>query len=277
MRVTDAWLREFYDLYPRVEEEFQDALQESLNPRGPDLMYEITDRLGLRSGANAVDLGCGEGKHTIRLAERYGIVVRGLDPVERHLELAREALEVASQTTPHLKGLVQFVIGQAEAIPKDEESTDFVWCRDVLVHVEDLQAAFSEISRILRSDGYVLTYQTFGTERLEPAEAHWLWNTMGVVDTSADPVRYESAIQAAGLSVEEGINLTSEWGEWQEEASGKGRQRLLHASRLLRAPEKFIARFGQGAYDIMLGDCLWHIYKMIGKLTSRIYLLRKAS
>ena len=29
---------------------------------------------------------------------------------------------------------------------------------------------------------------------------------------------------------------------------------------------------GQG-YDIALGDCLWHIYRMIGKLSGRIYLL----
>lgn len=35
MTATDAWLREFYDLYPRVEKEFQAALDESLNPRDP--------------------------------------------------------------------------------------------------------------------------------------------------------------------------------------------------------------------------------------------------
>ncbi len=27
------------------------------------------------------------------------------------------------------------------------------------------------------------------------------------------------------------------------------------------------------AFDIKLGDCLWHIYRMIGKLSSRVYLL----
>jgi hypothetical protein len=52
---------------------------------------------------------------------------------------------------------------------------------------------------------------------------------------------------------------------------------LLHAARLLRAPERYIAQFGQVAYDIKLGDCLWHIYRMIGKLSPRIYLLSAAS
>jgi hypothetical protein len=26
-------------------------------------------------------------------------------------------------------------------------------------------------------------------------------------------------------------------------------------------------------YDIKLADCLWHVYRMIGKLSSRVYLL----
>jgi hypothetical protein len=29
----------------------------------------------------------------------------------------------------------------------------------------------------------------------------------------------------------------------------------------------------QENYDIRLGDCLWHVYRMIGKLSRRIYLL----
>ena len=46
-----------------------------------------------------------------------------------------------------------------------------------------------------------------------------------------------------------------------------------HAARLLRDPERYIARFGRQNYDIKLGDCLWHVYRMIGKLSSRVYLL----
>lgn len=34
-----------------------------------------------------------------------------------------------------------------------------------------------------------------------------------------------------------------------------------------------MTRFGKQNYDIKLGDCLWHIYRMIGKLSSRVYLL----
>ena len=30
-----------------------------------------------------------------------------------------------------------------------------------------------------------------------------------------------------------------------------------------------------GNYEIALGDCLWHVYRMIGKLAGRAYLLRR--
>ena len=50
-------------------------------------------------------------------------------------------------------------------------------------------------------------------------------------------------------------------------------RKLLHAARLLRDPQRYASRYGRGAYDIMLGECLWHIYRMIGKLRPRVYLL----
>jgi hypothetical protein len=42
---------------------------------------------------------------------------------------------------------------------------------------------------------------------------------------------------------------------------------------LLRAPERYIREFGQSAYEIMLADCLWHVYHMVGKLSARVYVL----
>jgi hypothetical protein len=40
-----------------------------------------------------------------------------------------------------------------------------------------------------------------------------------------------------------------------------------------RDPAKYIDRFGRAAYDMMLGDCLWHVYALIGKFTRRVYIL----
>ena len=178
---------------------------------------------------------------------------------------------------PELRGQIRFELGTAETIPAENASADLVWCRDVLVHVAALDQAYASCRRVLRDGGHMLVYQMFGTERLEPSEATWLWDTMGVAPESARPERTEAAIAQAGFRVEQWIELGSEWGERAEERADQGTRHLLHAARLLRAPERYVAQFGQAAYDIKLGDCLWHIYRMIGKLSPRIYLLSVAA
>jgi SAM-dependent methyltransferase len=264
-----GWLDQFYDVYPRIEDDFRAALDESLQPRGPELLYQLVDTFDLPPGAVAVDVGCGEGVHTIQLAERFRFSVTGVDPVPRHVELAAAAVGRA------LENQVQFVLGAAESLPVASGTVDLVWCRDVLVHVADLEQAYAEFQRVLRPGGRVVVYQMFGTDRLEPREAQWLWSIMGVVPESAKPRRTEAAIATAGLRLDTCTILGSEWGERAEEEAGANGRRLLYTARLLRDPERYRERFGRQAYEIMLGDCLWHVYAMIGKLERRVYLLSK--
>lgn len=266
-----AWLELSYDAFPKLEEAFHAALEVSLEPRSPDFLYELVDEMALPPNAHALDVGCGEGDHSFQLAERFGFVATGVDPVARHVEVANAELQ---QRDPLLRARVRFVPGSAETLPVESDTVDLVWCRDVLVHVADLNTAYAEFHRVLRDKGRVLVYQVFAGDRLEPGEADWFWRTMGVVPSSAAPARTEAASSAAGLRLDRYLDL--EWGEWAEEQSGKGGRRLLYAARLLRQPERYIDQFGQAAYEIMLGDCLWHVYGMIGKLRRRVYLFSKS-
>ena len=251
-----------YGEFGRIEDAFHAALDESLQPRGPDVLYELVAAFGLPAGAVAVDVGCGDGRHSFRLADRFGFTVVGVDPFA--VEAGRE----------HPR--VRFAVGAAEALPLEDESVDLVWCREALVHVADLDRAYGEFARVLRPGGRALVYEMFAGGRLEPREAASLWDALGVVATSADPARTEAAIASSGLRLDERVDLTTEWGEWAEEQDGKPGRRLLWAARLLREPSRYVARFGRDAYDVMLGDCLWHVYGMLGKLDRKAYVLSKA-
>jgi cyclopropane fatty-acyl-phospholipid synthase-like methyltransferase len=66
-------LEKDYDAFERVEDSFLRALDVSLEPRGPDLLYDLVAGLSLRPGACVIDVGCGEGRHTLTLAERFGL------------------------------------------------------------------------------------------------------------------------------------------------------------------------------------------------------------
>jgi ubiquinone/menaquinone biosynthesis C-methylase UbiE len=151
-------LEESYDEFELIEDAFLAALDESLRPRSPELLYEIVAGLQLPSGSLVVDVGCGDGRHSYRLAEGFGFSVVGVDPF-----------------APEDEGpQVRFVRGTAEALPLEDESADLVWCRGVLEHVADLERAYSEFRWVLRDGGRALVYQTFATDRLEPREAEWL-------------------------------------------------------------------------------------------------------
>ena len=265
-------LQQLYDDFGGVEDAFNAALDESLRPRGPELLYEIVQRLELPERSLILDVGCGEGAHSYRLAERFGFSVVGIDPVPRQVDVATAGLESLDADVARR---IRFVPGAAEALPVEDGAADLVWCRDVLVHVADLERAYAEFRRVLRDGGRALVYQMFATDRLEPREAEWLWRALELAQGSGDPARTEAAIAAAGLRVDERLDLTTEWGEWSQERSGVVGRRLLHAARLLRDPERYRARFGEAAYEIMLADCLWHVYLMIGKLERRAYLLTK--
>ena len=149
---------DFYDEYPRIEAAFQAALDESLNSRGPEFLFEIVGRLDLPPGASVLDLGCGEGRQSIKLAEDFGFPVQGIDLVPRQIELAEEELGRAAKRKPELSGLVRFGPGSAEEIPVPDASVDLIWCREVLMHV-DLDKAFAECRRVLRGGGWMLIYK----------------------------------------------------------------------------------------------------------------------
>ena len=127
-----------------------------------------------------------------------------------------------------------------------------------------------------RPGGFVVAYQLFNTDWLEPRGAVRFWGSEEAA-RRAEPGHFEAAAAEAGLVITEMVELGSETVEWWEERNGKAGRELLAAARLLRAPARYVERFGQGAYDIKLNDAFWFVYRMIGKLTQRVYVLQRPS
>lgn len=258
------------------DEAFEEALGQSLQPRGYDLLFDLVAQLDLPPGSTALDAGCREAFHCIELARRFGLTVRGIEPVRRHLDNAARALDALANEEPEIAARIRVGEGVAERLAEPDDTIDLIWCRDVLEHVQDLAAAFREFRRVLRPGGHVVIFQITATEWLTPAEAARLWPPLGSHATSMDPHHIEASIAAAGLTIDQRIELH---GEWREHAEENGRHltsaQLLHASRLLRKRPAYEERFGTDAYETMLSNSLWGIYQMIGKLNPRVYVLSR--
>ena len=67
--------------------------------------------------------------------------------------------------------------------------------------------------------------------------------------------------------------IGSEWYEASQE-TGTAPNYMLQVSRLRRAKPRLLEELGEVAYRVMLGNALWSIYLFIGKLETRLYVLR---
>jgi ubiquinone/menaquinone biosynthesis C-methylase UbiE len=258
-------------------DEFERELDRSLSPRGFELLFDLVADLDLPPGSVALDVGCREAFFCIELSRRYGFVVHGIDPVRAHLDGAARALADLAATEPDVAGRIRVTAGVAEHLAEQAGSVDLIWCRDVLPHVADLEAAFTEFGRVLRDGGHAVIFQMTATDWLTPAEADRLWPVMGIHAASMDPARFEAVIAASGLTVDQRIELHGEWRERSEEdqIAYRSSRQLLHASRLLRNRHHYEEEFGTAAYDAMLANSLWGVYQMIGKLNPRVYILSR--
>jgi sarcosine/dimethylglycine N-methyltransferase len=257
-------------------EAFEAALDDSLAPRGLGLLFDLVAGLGLPPGSLVVDVGAREAGQCFELSRRFAFTVHGVEPVRRHLEGAARALQVLAAAESEVAARVRMDEGVAERLAEPDGSVDLIWCRDVLGHIEDLAGVFGEFGRVLRPGGAAVIYQMTATEWLTPAEAARLWPPIGAHAASVDPQRFEAAITAGGLRIGQCIQLGGEWRERDEEdGAGRTRRQLLHVSRLLRNRPAYQERFGEAAYEAMLGNCLWGVYQMIGKLNPRVYVLRR--
>jgi ubiquinone/menaquinone biosynthesis C-methylase UbiE len=243
-------------------------LDKSLHPRSTEMLYAVAKGLGINAGYAVLDAGSGLGIYSCGLASKFGCHVVGIEIAENNLEMARTRAKEEK-----VDKLVTFQQGNISSLPFDDASFDLVWCRDMLVHVRDLQQAFSEFARVLKPDGAALIHTTFATALMEPKEAVRLYEPLGLVPPNMHPAYFEDAFKAAGLQICSSEPIGSEWLEYVEEHQGRFSKELLQIARMRRLKEKIIAEFGQDAYDVTMAVDLWHIYLLIGKLSSMIYTL----
>jgi SAM-dependent methyltransferase len=255
-------------------EEVMALLDQSLDPRGPDMLFEVAGRLGLGPGQRVLDIGCRDGKQALELARRFGCMVFGVELVQDNLDSGRGMMDDARENEPEVAALVHLVRGRIETIPFPDGTFDLVWARDMLIHIPDLAGALKESHRVLGGGGHMLLFQMFATPWLEPEEANRLWPPLAAVPQNADPDHFERCVAEAGFRIIVRDEIRSEWREYLEETGpGKTSRQLLHAARLLRDRDRFVEALGHVGYEVELADSLWGVYQMVGKLSPRVYLL----
>jgi ubiquinone/menaquinone biosynthesis C-methylase UbiE len=109
----------------------------------------LFDRYDLSAGARILDLGCGTGEITRRLALRYPqATLVGIDILEGNLALARRDSEAFADR-------IRYEPGDAFALAHDDASFDLVVCRHMSQAVPNFALVMDEIGRVLKPGGWL--------------------------------------------------------------------------------------------------------------------------
>jgi len=143
MKVREAIVLPTKDGYDRWSEVYD----EDGNPLVFLEESHLMSALGNVAGLSILDVGCGTGRHAVRLA-RAGAKVTGIDFSSGMLARARSKPGAGAVT------FVEHDITQP--LPLEARSFDRVLSCLVLDHIVDLSTFFAELGRVCRTDGLVV-------------------------------------------------------------------------------------------------------------------------
>ncbi|WP_232667760.1 class I SAM-dependent methyltransferase [Pseudonocardia sp. TRM90224] len=113
---------------------------ETIAPQLHPAAREVVAVAGAVAGEHVVDVGCGTGSAAL-FAARPGVLVTGVDPAARLLEVAREQAVAAGRD-------VTFVAGEAARLPLADGQADVLISNFGLIFAPDPALAAAEITRV---------------------------------------------------------------------------------------------------------------------------------
>tara|TARA_E500000331_G_scaffold39209_1_gene32581 strand:- start:297 stop:1004 length:708 start_codon:yes stop_codon:yes gene_type:complete len=108
-------------------------------------------KLNLESDQLLLDMGCGEGRHSIGALLETSANVIGLDLSFKDLSIANSRLNDFDLS--NLDTFCTFGVGNINNIPLESASLDAVMCSEVLEHVDSPEESIQELIRVLKPGG----------------------------------------------------------------------------------------------------------------------------
>jgi ubiquinone/menaquinone biosynthesis C-methylase UbiE len=128
------------------------SFDEFIEPLRARLSRNQIDK-SLFRGKKCLDAGCGGGRGTVLLAEMGASEVTALDLSERNLFTTAER-----SRQKRCADVIKPVLASVLKLPFPDETFDIVWCNGVLHHTRDPGQGLREITRVLKTGGFLWLY-----------------------------------------------------------------------------------------------------------------------
>ena len=176
--------------------------------RGRSATLALGEAMGLRADVSVLDIGCGLGGAARTLAEVYGCSVTGVDLTPSFCAAATEMSRwtgLADRTT--------FRVGDACALPFDDDSFDAAVTIHAAMNIPDKPAVYRQARRVLRPGGVFAIYDVLqgeGGEVLFPVP----WARDSTISHLATPEEMRTMLASEGFEVAEEVDSTEASLEW---------------------------------------------------------------
>lgn len=130
----------------------QESNLELMNRFQESEVRHLLSELPIPSGSSGIDVGCGVGFYALWLADIVGAdgQVLAIDPSADHIAQSQQRIAAAA-----IGNRITLQQGSGTAIDADDHSVDWVWCSDVLHHIDAAVQALQEFTRVVRPGGSI--------------------------------------------------------------------------------------------------------------------------
>ncbi len=260
------------DVYTQAVGDLYDEADISCTPLSRDTLLVLAAEHGVVKDSLVLDIGCANGGVGRKLLEKTGCRIEGVELLEFLVNMG-----TGQNTELGVADRFRIQQGSITDILFADNTFDFVFCNDVIGLVEDLPEAMSECRRVLKPGGTMLVYASFATDRLSEREAHELNSSLGGASQGLDAAYAERCIQDNFKLFKKTVigSQFTQFNTEQSQDASEATKGLLKVARLLTWPDKYIEKYGEKTYKIVLAEAHWSVYILLGKLQPTVFIVQK--